>query len=178
MKMCECGCGNKVDKRFIKGHNFKSGRDSCNYDKIGSETSNWKGGKVIHSLGYVLVTKKNHPRADCNGYVLEHVLVAEKVLGKQLPPKAEIHHVDENRSNNSNNNLVICENKAYHFFLHRRKRAYDACGHVDWVKCWICKKHDAPERVYIAPNNHLQAHHRECMNKYQQVKRAEAKLCS
>lgn len=39
-----------------------------------------------------------------------HILVAEKALGRTLPKGAEVHHVNEDRADNRNTNLVICEN--------------------------------------------------------------------
>jgi hypothetical protein len=53
---------------------------------------------------------------------LRHRVIAEKALGKKLPPGAEVHHVDEDKSNDSNNNLVICQNRSYHKLLHKRAR--------------------------------------------------------
>src|SRR3990167_9989532 len=47
-----------------------------------------------------------------------HILVAEKALGRPLPEGVEVHHHDENRQNNSNSNLVICQDVAYHRLLH------------------------------------------------------------
>lgn len=84
--------------------------------------------------------------------VLRHVHRAEQALGKRLPPGAEVHHVDGDRSNDENSNLVICPSRDYHMLLHRRQRALDSCGHADWRKCHICKQYDAPEnlRVYEA----------------------------
>ena len=59
---------------------------------------------------------------------LEHVRIAEAALGKPLPPKAEIHHVDGNKRNNDPTNLVICPNRAYHMLLHKRQRQMQAEG--------------------------------------------------
>ena len=180
MKLCECGCGKPApiakmtnkkhcavkgeQQRFILGHNFRSGENSYKYGKNGPENSNWKGGKYIDSCGYRLIYKKGHPRANCRGHVFEHILVAEKVLGKPLPLGSEIHHVDENRSNNNKDNLIICEDRAYHFLLHRRKRAYIACGRVDWAICPYCKQYDDPKNMYIYKNKHA-GFHRGCRNK-------------
>jgi hypothetical protein len=33
--------------------------------------------------------------------------------------------------------------------LHQRARAYDACGHSDWRKCWVCKQWDASENLDV-----------------------------
>ena len=71
----------------------------------------------------------------------EHRDIAERVLGRPLPPKAQIHHVDDNGRNNSTNNLVICQDHAYHKDLHRRRRIFRAGGnpHTDWW-CSGCRK--------------------------------------
>jgi len=53
---------------------------------------------------------------------MQHVLVAEKALGKSLPKGAVVHHVDEDKQNNDPRNLVICPNQAYHNLLHKRIR--------------------------------------------------------
>lgn len=79
--------------------------------------------------------------------VLRHVLIAERALGHRLPEGAQVHHVDEDRSNDANENLVICPNAAYHQLLHKRTRAYNACGHADLVKCSVCQQYDKPERL-------------------------------
>ena len=79
----------------------------------------------------------------------EHTVIAEKVLGKKLPPDAEVHHVDGDKSNNAHTNLVICPDSAYHQLLHRRQAALDACGNTNWVKCCHCKKYDDPANMTV-----------------------------
>jgi hypothetical protein len=84
--------------------------------------------------------------------VLEHVLLAERALGKPLPKGAQVHHVDGDRSNNAPGNLVICDSRAYHALLHKRTRALKACGHADWRRCRLCGQWDDPQdlRIYSA----------------------------
>lgn len=103
-------------------------------------------------FGYLLHTNKGIQK-------FAHVLIAERVLEKPLPPKAVVHHPDENRLNN--NNLVICQDAAYHRMIHRRMVAFKVSGHANWRKCWICKTYDNPDRLYISPNG-MNIHHKSC----------------
>lgn len=109
----------------------------------------WNGGITTDGRGRVLLLNRNHHRATHEGYVFEHILIAEQVLGKPIGKEHEIHHVDEIPAHNNNNNLVVCENHAYHLFLHRRARALKACGHVNWEKCRECKTYDNPSIMTV-----------------------------
>jgi hypothetical protein len=82
------------------------------------------------------------------GRLLQHRLVAERVLGRPLPPDAVVHHVDGDRANNAPSNLVVCPSEKYHQLLHIRARALEACGHADWLKCQFCKEYSPPGEVY------------------------------
>lgn len=71
----------------------------------------------------------------------EHRVVAARALGKALPPGAEVHHIDGNRKNNANTNLVICQDRSYHRLLHRRQWIKRAGGDPNkhfWCSC--CKR--------------------------------------
>lgn len=87
-------------------------------------------------VNYKRVVRHDHPRTDGQGHVLEHIVIAERALGRYLPSGAEVHHVDENTSNNANANLVICQDKAYHKLLHYRARVVAAGGNPNTEK--IC----------------------------------------
>lgn len=93
-----------------------------------------------------------------NGHRLEHILIAEKALGKSLPKGAEVHHVDGNGRNNAPENLVVCPDRAYHALLHVRQRALEESGDANNRKCMICKQWDRPENLYISRSTR----HREC----------------
>ena len=67
----------------------------------------WKGGRTISSHGYVLIRLPEHPKAFATGYVYEHMLVAEKKLGRPLKKGELIHHIDSNRQNNAPENIVV-----------------------------------------------------------------------
>ncbi len=148
--------------RFLLGHSLKG-------QKGGDLNQNWKGGRVMASNGYVLVTRPDHPEAK-KGYVLEHRAMAEAALGRMLPVGAEIHHVDENKSNNTPGNLVLCENRAYHSLLHKRARALAACGNPSAHRCYFC--HGYARQSDITITSQGKTRHRSCERAWVAKRRA------
>lgn len=54
-------------------------------------------------------------------------MVAEQILGRKLKPGEVVHHIDENRHNNSPENLMIFPNQQAHAEYHQRlKKEGDA----------------------------------------------------
>jgi hypothetical protein len=168
--LCACGCGQptRVPTRtvplasqiagiplaYVHGHNSR-----------GQGNPAWKGGRHALVSGYIVVWVPGHPRATRDGYVLEHLVVAERALGKSLPDQAQVHHVNEAKWDNAPRHLVICEDAAYHQLLHRRAEAWRACGHADWRKCPFCQHWDEPRRMYVRGR---QNYHRACKHAYEQ----------
>lgn len=67
---------------------------------------------------YKEILDPGHPRANANGYVYEHVLSAEKKLGRTLRSWEVVHHVDGNSLNNDPENLAVARTKADHSAVH------------------------------------------------------------
>jgi hypothetical protein len=168
--LCACGCGGTTSivrfsdrsrgrigghhSRFITGHNTRTDRVN----------RNWKGGRTLSKNGYAMVRIPEHPRANPAGYVMEHVVIVEAVLGHYLPVSAPVHHLNRDRTDNRNTNLVVCQDSAYHALLHRRQRALDECGHASWLRCVYCKRYDAPGNVHQPKKG--QPFHRACRRAY------------
>ena len=74
-------------------------------------------GRKLHRLGYVLVYSPGHHEADRGGYVLEHRLLMEKHLGRELTEDEIVHHKNGIKTDNRVENLMILS-RAEHARLH------------------------------------------------------------
>ncbi len=75
--------------------------------------------KKYNKDGYVVIRRPNHPNATNYGWVLQHRLVVENKIGRYLLPNEIIHHVNEKRSDNRINNLIIVSKKQ-HSIIHSK----------------------------------------------------------
>jgi len=164
MKLCECGCGRPVriaprtsaNDGWVKGQPMRFYRA---HKPKGEQSPHWKGGRRI-SRGYVLVANPGHPRADSHGYVAEHILVAESILGGPVPRSRPIHHINGNRADNRPENIVVCVNQAHHMKIHQEERAIKACGNATWRKCYLCQRYDDPAN--LRPHGRGAFKHKRC----------------
>lgn len=112
---------------------------------------NWRGGRR-KVRDYVAILAPDHPRAS-RGYVLEHIIVAERALGRALPASAVVHHINDVGSENDADNLVICESQGYHLLIHARRRVYRAGGDPNRDKiCGTCKRVLPRSEFHAAPS--------------------------
>lgn len=122
----------------------------------------------VSGLAVVPVTASSYPQS--NGKRV-HVGVVERAIGKAIPKGAQVHHVDENKQNNSADNLVLCNDSAYHNLLHARQRALRECGDANARRCQSCGSYDRQEDLEIAlrrrndtksQNTYERPEHRSC----------------
>jgi len=88
--------------------------------RSGSNHWQWKGGK-IKTKGYWKVLIPSHPYATKDGYVLEHRLVMEKHIGRYLLPHEIVHHINEIKTDNRQENLELLQSKSEHAYKHLAK---------------------------------------------------------
>jgi hypothetical protein len=82
--------------------------------KSGPENPQWKGGRSLHQGRYWLILQPDHPQADRKGYVREHRLVMEKMIGRLLLPGEVVHHKNHVTTDNRPENLELFASNADH----------------------------------------------------------------
>lgn len=122
------------------------------------------GKRCVAASGYAYVNEPGHVRG-VRGWPKEHIVVAERALGRRLPPGALVHHINGVKDDNRPQNLVICQSQSYHALIHQRQRAYDATGNANLKYCHYCGKYDDPANMAAhkrkkKPNPEYT--HREC----------------
>lgn len=74
----------------------------------------WNGGRTTDEHGYVLLHMPDHPHANYQGYVREHRLVMERMLGRYLEPSEVVDHRNGDTSDNDPSNLRLFASNAEH----------------------------------------------------------------
>lgn len=105
---------------------------------VREKSPSWKSGKRLNHNGYVEVRKPEHHRARGNGYVFEHILVAENKLGREITKDEHVHHINEIKTDNRPENLQVMSHSE-HSKIHQRKRTgkylmCEQCGEKYYVK--------------------------------------------
>lgn len=71
------------------------------------------GATSISPFGYVLEYAPDHPRAQANGFVPQHRLVMECILGRLLEPHEVVHHKNHLRTDNRASNLALMDRSSH-----------------------------------------------------------------
>lgn len=117
----------------------------------GPDNPSWKGGVTLDKDGYVLRYTPNHPYANKGGYVREHRLVMEKMIGRYLRPEEVPHHKDDDPSNNHPDNLQLFENNGVHLSATRKGIR------ANWTEEGLARMKEASDRQRIPmPDNLLE----------------------
>ena len=117
----------------------------------------YKGMKTFKQSKYIAVYMPEHHRANStNGSVYVHILQMESKLGRELKSGEVVHHIDENKHNNSEDNLMCFRTVSDHTSFHNggellknddgsyscektaRKNICPRCGREKTVKAKMC----------------------------------------
>lgn len=79
------------------------------------------GHKKLRSDGYVAIYFPDHPKSTKEGYIMEHDLIMECVIGRHLKEDEIVHHINHIRNDNRIENLKLMTFKE-HAGFHMRER--------------------------------------------------------
>lgn len=97
-------------------HRYNQKESNAIFNK--NNHNNYKGGRNSHGDGYIKLLMPEHPRANKGGYVLEHIVIAEKKIGRYLKANEVVHHINGIKDDNRPENLLILT-KHEHSQLHK-----------------------------------------------------------
>ncbi len=123
---CECECRKMVNviSSHLKSKHTQScgclGRELSSKVNKGHSNPNWNNGRTQTNAGYIYIHKPNHPLANISGYVFEHRLAMEDMIGRYLRPEEVVHHINGIVDDNRKGNLMRFDNNGEHLKYHRR----------------------------------------------------------
>ena len=89
----------------------------------------------------------NHPRAYENGYVLRSIVAYELYHGVRVKRKQRVHHIDQDKLNDSKENLQLTsdsQHKKEHARLREQivERVCEHCGETFEINSWRLRQTD------------------------------------
>lgn len=101
----------KEQRKLLSGKKFKGGI----------------GYKKKHKAGYIMIYFPDHPCSTSDGLIMEHILVAEAIIGRHLHDDECVHHINGIKNDNRALNLKVMT-KSEHMSFHSKKRHEERRG--------------------------------------------------
>ena len=99
--------------RIANGKKNKGRRKRSDYEFSGHEKK--------RGDGYIKVYMPDHPHCTTDGYVMKHILVMEKTIGRFITADECVHHINHIREDNRIENLRLMT-KSEHMSMHMKER--------------------------------------------------------
>lgn len=112
-KNIKCICRQCKGIFYVFPSEIKRGRgqycsNACfGLDHTKDRNHRWSGGVWNCPNGYRYILLPNHPRANRDGYVREHIVIMETFLNRSLIDGEIVHHINGKRDDNRIENLQI-----------------------------------------------------------------------
>lgn len=130
------------------------------------------GHKKKRDDGYIAIYFPDHPKSNKEGYIMEHILVMECIVGRHIKSDEVVHHKNHIRSDNRASNLQLMTKKE-HIRMHTIERHNNGGiphHHVKVLNITTGEKYDsvkeAAQEYGVAPS-HIS---RACRSKTRKVK--------
>ena len=125
-------CGSKIERIKRDGLNAKYCSHKC-YSKSGDRKKGRSPRKRrVEISKYWYVMRPTHPRANKKGYVPEAVVIAEKILDRELTGDETVHHKNHDSLDNRPENLAIMT--VHQHLSYHAKEKHKKAGGKRWKK--------------------------------------------
>ena len=124
-----------------------------------------------HGYNYISIYDNGETK-----YVAEHRFIAEKKLGRKLKNNEVVHHIDGNKMNNAENNLMVFATNSDHLCFHQGKKV-----EINEDGVYYCPKYTPTRNVGkyqqkkkicpICKVNKMDSHAKMCLNCYEKNKK-------
>lgn len=111
-------------KRISKTHKGKKQSEETKRKLSESKKIGGIGHKKKRNDGYVRIYFPDHPKSTKEGYIMEHDLIMECLIGRHLRKDEVVHHKNKIRDDNRKENLQLMT-KSEHASIHSKERWND-----------------------------------------------------
>ena len=137
VRCIQCGKEREITKQQIRRTKYTGLCANCSREsRKGENHPSWRGGLRLggQNGAYITIHKPEHPFANSSGYVLQHRLVSEEMLGRYLSPEEVPHHLNGDTKDNCWSNIIVLSNQASHVRLHKHLEQQASEKDAEWEK--------------------------------------------